>query len=231
MLGLNEEYVQRYNLLKDLIQKREFDSKGFYSKKSKDDRRRELFVEVQNSVKMGEKGRLGYLLSLGIRKARELNKTKYNSKYDIFGDKFIPFKDKEDAVPAQVSKILRFPAEERIEVLEFTPNGRYMVTGTKDGVIEVWNPCTYELASDILYQNDNVFMMHQDCISALSVSSNSKYLASASVDKQIMIWKISSGLCLKKIENSHIGGATALLFTEDGNQLFSAYNEIKVKKP
>lgn len=180
------------------------------------------------NVKVAKSGRLTQLLTMGISKARELEKSKPNSEYNIFEDKFISYKDKEDFPPNQISKTLRFPVEEKIECLEFTPNGQYMLTGSKDGVIEVYNPKTMDLATDVLYQNDNVFMMHKSCISALKTSSNSKYLTSASVDNIIKVWNISTGQCLKKIEGSHSPCANVLQFNEGGDQVISACSNIKV---
>lgn len=68
-----------------------------------------------------------------------------------------------------------------------------MITGSKDGVIEVYDPKTLQLASDILYQNDNIFMMHSSCITALKSSSDSDYLASSSIDNLIKVSNIKTG--------------------------------------
>ena len=74
-----------------------------------------------------------------------------NIEYNIFEDDFQSFMDSEDVIPNRVEKSIRFPEEGRVEICSFTPDGRYLANGTKDGVIEIWNPKTYELASDISY--------------------------------------------------------------------------------
>ena len=80
-----------------------------------------------------------------------------------------------------------------METAIFSPNGQYLVTGTTDGYIEVWDPYTYEHSADIIYQQDEIFMMHDKLITALSISVDSQFLASASEDRMIKVWMMNYG--------------------------------------
>lgn len=198
-----------------------------FSHKTNEKRRQVILKELLNDIKPAQSGRLQYLIAKGVSSLR--GKEDINTKYDIFQNQFVALKSLEDEVPARNVKTLKFPGDGRIEVMEGTPNGQYIIVGTKDGVIEVWDPSTYDLASSINYQMDEVFMMHDTSISALKGSDNSEYLASASIDTTIKVWRISNGTCLRKIENSHKICPSVLLFYKEDSQLISASNDIKVR--
>ena len=50
---------------------------------------------------------------------------------------------------SRVSKIVKYTENMRIEVASFTPDGGSLVTGSVDGMIEVWDPITAKVRSDL----------------------------------------------------------------------------------
>jgi WD40 repeat-containing protein SMU1 len=93
------------------------------------------------------------------------------------------------------------PQNCKVETACFSPNGQFLVTGTTDGYIEVWDPFSFKHSSDIPYQKDEIFMMHDKVITGLCVSSDSQFLASASEDKLIKVWMMAKGTCLRKFSD------------------------------
>jgi WD40 repeat-containing protein SMU1 len=79
------------------------------------------------------------------------------------------------------------PQNCKVETACFSPNGQFLVTGTTDGYIEVWDPFSFKHSSDIPYQKDEIFMM--------------QFLASASEDKLIKVWMMAKGTCLRKFSD------------------------------
>jgi len=146
--------------------------------------------------------------------------------YKIFDDKFLPLKDLNDEIPKDIAKVLKMPDNCKVETACFSPDGQYLVTGTTDGYIEVWDPFAYKHSSDIVYQQDDIFMMHDKLITALAVSSDSQFLCSASEDNTIKIWRMSKGACLRKFENSkcHIN---CLMFAKDDSQVITGSDRVK----
>lgn len=70
-------------------------------------------------------------------------------------------------------------------------------------------------------------MMHDNCITALSVSSDSQFLASVSQDGFIKVWRMSKGTCLKKFENT--GAAiTCCMFGKNDSQVITGSDRVKV---
>jgi WD40 repeat-containing protein SMU1 len=171
------------------------------------------------------------LLGRGLKTTRESSKGLSNSTYNMLEDEFVPFEDLADQPPNQLLKTVRLPSTSRPMCLCYTQNGQYLILGMSDGFIEVWNPISASLATDIAYQNDEVFMMHSKEITALFPSKDSLFLASADIGKTVNIWNISTGSILRSFENSHTGTVNCIVFTPEEDQIVTASNDIKVSTP
>jgi WD40 repeat-containing protein SMU1 len=68
---------------------------------------------------------------------------KPNIKMDIFLDKVEDRIISEiDRFPCTIEKTVKYPDESRITNLVFSSNGVFFVTGSQDGIIEVWDSFT-----------------------------------------------------------------------------------------
>ncbi|NEO64452.1 MAG: WD40 repeat domain-containing protein, partial [Moorea sp. SIO4G2] len=67
-----------------------------------------------------------------------------------------------------------------VNTLSVTPDGNYVVSGSKDNTIKIWD---LEKREEML-----TFTGHKDSINRIKVTSNGKLVISASSDKTLQVW-------------------------------------------
>jgi WD40 repeat-containing protein SMU1 len=65
-------------------------------------------------------------------------------------------------------------------------------------------------------------MMHEVGVTAIAFSGDGEMLATGSEDGKVKVWKISSGLCLRRFENAHSCSIHSIFFSRDSTQLLTA---------
>ncbi|HEY7349494.1 MAG TPA: WD40 repeat domain-containing protein [Ktedonobacterales bacterium] len=98
-----------------------------------------------------------------------------------------------------------------VTAVAWSPDGRYLASGSWDHSVQVWNARTGALVFSY-QQNDNV--------DALAWSPDSRYLASGSWDFSIEVWNIAEQR-LTQVYQGHNGIVSALAWSPDGRYLAS----------
>lgn len=106
--------------------------------------------------------------------------------------------------------------------LQFTLDGKYLVSGSRDAHLKVWNAGkSYELVDDIA--------AHMYTINHLVFSPDGKHFVTCSMDKSIKVWDSLEFRLLKVIDKArhagHGNSVNKLIWTSFNNQLVSASDD------
>ncbi|MFQ5991973.1 MAG: WD40 repeat domain-containing protein [Nitrospiraceae bacterium] len=105
------------------------------------------------------------------------------------------------------------PMEYWIGALAFTPDGKTLVTGSRDSTIKFFEiPAMKEIRT---------LKGHSAWVRSLAISSDGKVLVSASDDQTIKLWDLTNGRHFKTLKG-HTGAVRCVTFSPDGLRLASA---------
>lgn len=93
----------------------------------------------------------------------------------------------------------------------------------------MWDHLTGRLKTDLPYQAEEQFMLHDAPVLALAFSRDSELLASGDQQGRVKVWRVRTGQCLRRFDSAHSQGVTSLAFSRDGTQVLSSSYDTLVR--
>ncbi|BAM38722.1 uncharacterized protein TOT_010000190 [Theileria orientalis strain Shintoku] len=239
LISMQKTDPDNYRRLLDLCRNRPSDSKEIYAGLSTDsshqhltkEKKRNIVAEaLAKDIEYVPQSRLLALIGMALKWQNHLGLIPPGDRFDVFKSTS-KTSDESTQFAKNINKIIKFAENSHPECAVFTPNGQYLLSGypfsftihfrSSDGFIEVWNWSVGALDTELSYQAQDHFMLHDTLITCLAVSRDSEVLASGDQRGNIKIWKIGTGECLKSMNNSHNGAVTCATFSRDSSNLLT----------
>jgi len=124
-------------------------------------------------------------------------------------------------------KIIKFGKKTKVNCCHFVSD--YLVTGTTDGFVEIYDYVTGKLNKELLFQANDEMIVHEDSVTCVNtkVQPSGILLVTASLDKTIKIWNMLTGKCLMKIATP--SAVNVIYFSNHDNTIISGYPNGSIK--
>ena len=102
-----------------------------------------------------------------------------------------------------------------VNSVAFSPDGRHIVSGSRDDTIQVWDAQTGA-------QVGNPLQGHTDSVKSVAFSPDGRHIVSGSRDQTIQVWDAQTGAQVGNPLQGHTSSVTSVAFSPDGRHIVSS---------
>jgi WD40 repeat protein len=142
----------------------------------------------------------------------------------IFNTKFTK------GIKVQRGRLMSWPApplewighDGTVNSISYSPNGCYIITGSSDNTIRIWDAETGSAVGKPLEG-------HTDPVSSVAYSPDGRRIISGSDDKTIRIWDAESGSAVGKPLEGHTDPVWSVAYSPDGRRIISGSDDKTIR--
>ena len=112
------------------------------------------------------------------------------------------------------------PHTSAITSVAFSPDGRRLLSGSKDNTLKLWDAATGQLI--------RTFVGHSNAVWSVAFSPDGTRLLSGSADNTLRLWDAATGQLLRSFEG-HSGWVLSVAFSPDGTRVASSSSDKTLK--
>ena len=109
--------------------------------------------------------------------------------------------------------------EDFVNSVQFSPDGNYIVTASRDGIVKIW---------DVMGKQVGETIKHEGYVNSAQFSPDGNYIVTASMDSTVKIWDAKTGKQMGETIK-HEGYVNSAQFSPDGNYIVTASSDNTAK--
>lgn len=221
LITMRKEDPNRFYKMEKLLNQPHFERDQIYEGGiTKEKRRIQIAQEIVDELQTAPQSRLMSLLTQALRYQQIQGVLPEGQQYDLFRE-ISPESLQPELYPTRMHGQIKFGKKSYPVAAEFSSDGQFLVSGSVDGFIEVWNFSTCKLRKDLVYQASDKFMIHKASVLCLSFSSDGMLLASGDREGSVKVWELKTGKCIQKFTKAHQKSISALKFSKQGTKILT----------